>query len=206
MDIVFVELGSDHRTGLVPGDQGADIAALSGGISDAPDDGGIQPLWGHRSRHQRIGTKALLRDFVDKGVRCPERTHTAARNTGQKRDCLGHLSQPPQACFAPDGPVARLDHDGETVRAKQIGAVLLECLDVLMANRQLLLEPSVHAQLHGEPGHTQGKQREYCQHPAAVPEQPGLGARQRAARLCFLDLNRHVHSRPHRVRETTTPT
>ncbi|MDT4837321.1 hypothetical protein FQZ97_710510 [compost metagenome] len=75
-----------------------------------------------------------------------------------------------------------------------------------MADGQLFLEASVHAQLHGEPGHDQGEDGQARQHQLAMPEQCVLDAWQHATHRDFRQLYRTVHDRPHREREITKPT
>lgn len=76
-----------------------------------------------------------------------------------------------------------------------------------MAKGQLLLEAGIHAQLYGEPGHTQGEQGKHRQHQAAPTEQPVLQAWQHATPpFVGLIYNRSIHSVPHIECETDKPT
>ncbi|MCY1345779.1 hypothetical protein D9M69_318460 [compost metagenome] len=151
--IDLVEFGGDHRTALVTRNQGANEASLGRGAGNLADDLLVEALRRHRAGNQRVGAKALLGDLVDEGVGRPQRLHATARNAGQEGHRLGYVIQALEPLHAPDIPLARLDDYGQAIRPDQVITVGPKGLDVLMTDRQLLLKASVHAQLHGKPGH-----------------------------------------------------
>ncbi|PAV72398.1 hypothetical protein WR25_15965 [Diploscapter pachys] len=199
LGVTLVEFGGNHRAALVTGNQGTDEAALGGGVGDPGDGGAVQPLGRHRPGYQRVGPKPLLGDLVDERVGRPQRAHAAARDAWQERHRLGHIVQTTQARLAPDTAFAGPDHQGQTVRTEQVATILPEGFHVLVADRQLFLEPGIHAQMHREPGHHRGEQGQDKQHHTPVPEQTGLDARQDAAQRLLRYIDRHVHGRPHRA-------
>ncbi|MCY1461398.1 hypothetical protein D9M71_790540 [compost metagenome] len=75
-----------------------------------------------------------------------------------------------------------------------------------MADRQLLFEAGIHAQLHREPRHDQREHGQARQHRPTVPEQDTLDAWQHPTRLDISQFYRAVHGRPQKVREIAIPT
>jgi hypothetical protein len=89
---------------------------------------------------------------------------------GQEADRLGDLVQALQPGLRPDVAAARLDDEVQSVGAEDVVAILVEGLDVLVADRHLLLEAGVHAQLQGVVAHQPGKQHEHDQDGAPEAE------------------------------------
>jgi hypothetical protein len=125
---------------------------------------------------QRVGAKTFLGDLVDERVRRPQRGDAAARDVRQEHHRLRHVVQPRQPRARPDRALARAHDHRQPVRADQVGAVGAERLHVLVADRHLLLEAGVHAQLGREAGHQQRQQQQRREDGAPVREQDRLQA------------------------------
>ena len=71
----------------------------------------------------------------------------------------------------PDIAITRPDHNHDSVRAKQLGAILEKRIGVFMALRQLLVEAGRHVQARGENAHDNSQQQEQQQGCRAIAEE-----------------------------------
>ena len=97
--------------------------------------------------------------------------NAAARHVRQEGDRLGDFVQALQRSRRPDAALAGFDDDDQAVGAEQVTAILVERLGIFVAQRKLLLEPGIHAQLDGEAGHDDGEENQEPQHETPVTEQ-----------------------------------
>ena len=166
------QLRAHHRAGEVVRDQAPDDAGLEDVLAHAREPLGVRLEV--RGDHV-AGLDAALDDLGVARVRRPQRLHARAVHALDEEDLVGRDLQRLEELRREHVAVARDDRDQQPVGAAELLLVVEVGADVLVLERQLLVEVRVELEArHRDPAQRDRDEREDREDDRAVPEDVGL--------------------------------